>query len=57
MPKKVLVIDDDVNTVKFLSAALEQNGYETHGAHDGRAGLEKIKSEKPDIIVLDVMMP
>ena len=57
MAKKVLCIDDDVNTVKFLTVALEQNGYEAIGAHDGREGLEKIRSERPDAIVLDVMMP
>lgn len=57
MAKKVLVVDDDVNTVKFLSVALEENGYEAIGAHDGREGLEKIESEKPDLVILDVMMP
>jgi len=57
MAKKVLVVDDDVNTVKFLSAALEQNGYEAIGAHNGQEGLEKVKSEKPDALILDVMMP
>jgi DNA-binding response OmpR family regulator len=57
MAKKVLCIDDDVNTVKFLTVALEQNGYEAIGAFDGREGLEKIKSERPDAVILDVMMP
>jgi two-component system alkaline phosphatase synthesis response regulator PhoP len=57
MAKKVLVVDDDVNTVKFLSAALQQNGYETIGAYNGREGLERIKSDNPDLVILDVMMP
>lgn len=57
MAKKVLVVDDDVNTVKFLSAALEENGYEAVGAYNGKEGLEKIESEKPDLVILDVMMP
>lgn len=57
MAKKVLVVDDDENTVRFLSAALEQNGYEAIGAHNGKEGLEKIESEHPDLVVLDVMMP
>jgi DNA-binding response OmpR family regulator len=57
MAKKVLVVDDDVNTVRFLSAALDQNGYEAIGAHNGKDGLEKIKTERPDIVILDVMMP
>jgi DNA-binding response OmpR family regulator len=57
MAKKVLVVDDDPNTVKFLSVALEQNGYEPVGAADGREGMEKIKSERPALVILDVMMP
>ena len=57
MPKKVLVVDDDENTVKFLSAALEENGYEPVGALNGKEGLEKIMSENPDLVILDVMMP
>jgi DNA-binding response OmpR family regulator len=57
MAKKVLVIDDDANTVRFLSVALEENGYEALGAYNGAEGLEKIKSDKPDLIILDVMMP
>ncbi len=57
MAKKVLVVDDDENTVKFLTAALAQNGYETIGAHNGKEGLEKVQSENPDLVLLDVMMP
>ena len=57
MAKKVLVVDDDVNTVKFLSAALRENGYEQIGAHNGKEGLEKVMSENPDLVLLDVMMP
>jgi two-component system alkaline phosphatase synthesis response regulator PhoP len=57
MPKKVLVIDDDENTVKFLSVALRKNGYEPIGAYDGKEGLEKVRDSNPNLIVLDVMMP
>ena len=57
MAKKVLVVDDDPTTVRFLSVALEENGYEAIGAADGKEGFEKAKSEKPDLILLDVMMP
>jgi DNA-binding response OmpR family regulator len=52
-----MVIDDDKNTVKFISVALRENGYEAVSAYDGMEGLEKVKSEKPDLIILDVMMP
>ena len=55
--KKVLIIDDDENTVKFLSVALGKNGYEPFGAFDGKEGLEKVEESKPDLVVLDVMMP
>ena len=57
MAKKVLVIDDDPNTVRFLTVALEENGYETVSALDGKEGFEKAKTERPDLIFLDVMMP
>jgi CheY-like chemotaxis protein len=57
MAKKVLIIDDDESTVKFLSVVLEEIGYEAHHAFDGKEGLEKIKTDTPDMVVLDVMMP
>jgi DNA-binding response OmpR family regulator len=57
MAKKVLVVDDDENTVKFLTVALQENGYEAVSAGDGVEGFEKVKSENPDLLILDVMMP
>ncbi|MHC4696071.1 MAG: response regulator [Planctomycetota bacterium] len=57
MAKKVLVIDDDENIVKFLSVALRENDYEPVSACDGVDGFEKVEAEKPDLIILDVMMP
>jgi len=57
MAKKVLIIDDDVNTVRFLSVALEEHGMEADGAYDGREGLAKIEADTPDLVILDVMMP
>ncbi len=57
MPKKVLVIDDDVNTVDYLSLALTRNGYDAIGAHDGKEGLERAREVHPDLMVLDIMMP
>ena len=57
MAKRVLVIDDDPSVLRFLSLALEENGYEPLCAEDGMEGLDKVKSEKPDLIILDVMMP
>lgn len=57
MAKQVLVIDDDQNTVKFLSAVLDEHGYDAVCAYDGNEGLQKVEQDKPDLIVLDVMMP
>ena len=57
MSKKVMMIDDDVNAVKFLSAVLTENGYEAYSAYDGREGMEKLKEVDVDLIILDVMMP
>jgi len=57
MSKRVMVIDDDENAVKFLSLVLSENGYEPLAAYDGREGLEKLKENKVDLIILDVMMP
>jgi DNA-binding response OmpR family regulator len=57
MAKKVLIVDDDENTVTFLSVAVREGGYEAIGAYDGKEGLEKVAQEAPDLIILDVMMP
>jgi len=57
MPRKVLVIDDDQNAVKYVSAVLSEHGYDPVPAFDGSEGLQQIKQAKPDLIVLDVMMP
>ena len=57
MSKKVMVIDDDENTVKFVSTVLEEAGYETVSAVDGREGMEKLQDTAVDLIVLDVMRP
>ena len=57
MPKKVLVVDDDENTRRFLSVALEENGFEAITAEDGDDGFKKVEESIPDLILLDVMMP
>ncbi len=57
MPKRVLVVDDDENTRRFLTVALEENGYEAVTAEDGDDGLKKVQESIPDLILLDVMMP
>ncbi|MEI9475974.1 MAG: response regulator [Deltaproteobacteria bacterium] len=57
MPKKILLIDDDPDLLNAVSMILESKSYEVASAFGGIEGLEKAKTEKPDLIVLDVMMP
>jgi len=55
--KKILVIDDLPENVFMLQDRLEHEGYEVITAYDGKSGIEKAKSERPDLILLYVMMP
>ena len=57
MGKKILIVDDDYEQIDFASTVLEENGYISIGATNGIEGMEKVKSEKPDLIVLDILMP
>lgn len=57
MPLKVLVCDDERHIVRLIQVNLEREGYKVVTAYDGKEGLEKVQSEKPDLMVLDVMMP
>ena len=54
---KILVVDDEIYIVHILDFSLGMEGYEVVTALDGEAALEKVKVEKPDLIVLDIMMP
>ncbi len=55
--KKILIIDDEPNVVAYLETLLQDNGYATCGAANGREGLEKMQSENPDLVCLDITMP
>jgi len=55
--KKILVVDDEADLIMMVQMRLEANEYEVISANDGEEGLEKAKNEKPDLILLDVMMP
>ena len=57
MGKKILVVDDDPDLVDATSMILKSKKYDVITAYDGVEGLEKARNEKPDLIVLDVMMP
>lgn len=54
---KILVVDDEPDVVDMLRMMLENASYEVVSAYDGKEGIEKAKMEKPDAIVLDLMMP
>ncbi len=55
--KKILVVDDDKNICELLNIYLKNEGYNVVFAYDGSDAVNKAKEEKPDLIVLDVMMP
>ncbi|MBI5805972.1 response regulator [candidate division TA06 bacterium] len=57
MTKKIMVIDDEPYIARVIKFKLEQEGYTVFSANDGLTGLEKIRQEKPDLVLLDVMMP
>lgn len=57
MSKKILIVDDEPDAISFVSAVLEENGYTSIGAKDGVEGLEVLTKEKPDLVLLDLMMP
>jgi len=55
--KKILVVDDDKNICELLNLYLKNEGYEVIFAYDGSTAVTQAKEEKPDLIILDVMMP
>lgn len=55
--KKILLVEDEKDLVETVTLRLEATGYEVISAYDGFVGLEKAKKEKPDLIILDLMLP
>ncbi len=55
--KKILIVDDEPDIIKYLTTYLEDNGYDVISAVDGREGFQKAKDERPDLITLDITMP
>ena len=55
--KKLLIVDDEPELLLLMEARLRANGYEIFKAADGQLGLEMAKKEKPDLIILDLMLP
>ncbi|MBE9581090.1 MAG: response regulator [Proteobacteria bacterium] len=57
MSKKILIVDDEPDVITFVSAVMEENGYTSIAAKDGIEGLELLRKEKPNLVLLDLMMP
>jgi DNA-binding response OmpR family regulator len=57
MRKKIMVVDDDPNIVKLLTFLLEKWGYEVSHSRDGLDCMSVVEYEKPDLVLLDIMMP
>jgi DNA-binding response OmpR family regulator len=55
--KKILMVDDYRDFCEATAIFLESKGYGVTSAHDGKEGLEMIRSKRPDLVILDVMMP
>lgn len=55
--KKILVVEDEEDMVYAVGLELESNGYKVITAYDGRQGLEKARRERPDLIILDILLP
>jgi len=57
MKKKILIADDEPNIVTALEFLLQRNGYEVYIARNGEAALKLVEEHRPDLVLLDVMMP
>jgi len=57
MPHKILVVDDDPDILEAISMILESQGYKVVTAREGVEGLANLKAEKPDLMILDLLMP
>ena len=57
MTKKVLIVDDEQNIAISVEFLMRREGFDVMVAHDGEEGLARIRADRPDLVVLDVMMP
>lgn len=55
--KRILLVDDEIELVEMVKMRLEASGYEVITAYDGQEALNKAKRVKPDLIILDIMLP
>src|SRR3972149_4284559 len=57
MPAKILIVDDDLQSLKLIGLMLQRRGHTIAAAQSGMQALAKVRSEVPDLVILDVMMP
>ena len=57
MTKRILAVDDEPHILKLVSFSLKSGGYEVLEANDGLSAIEVARAEKPDLVLMDVMMP
>lgn len=57
MSKRILLIDDDSNVANYVKFRLQKKGYDLHHIDNGLDGVDAIKNLKPDLVILDMMMP
>ncbi len=57
MSKKILIVDDDLESLKLVGLMLQRRGFDIISAHTGRQALKKAETERPDLVILDIMMP
>lgn len=57
MKKKILVVDDEIDFLEMIRLRLQSNNYDVVTAMNGKEALEKVKDEKPDAVLLDILMP
>jgi len=57
MKKKILVVEDEESLLRLESILLSSKGYNVIGVKDGKAALESVATEKPDLVILDIMLP
>ena len=55
--KKILVVDDEMDSISYVKSVLENENFTVISSEDGISGLEKAQKENPDLIVLDIQMP
>ncbi len=55
--KKILVVDDEPDTIVYVTAVLEDNAYQVSSAYNAKKGMELLEKDPPDLIIVDVMMP